>query len=124
MHSTCFQINIELIQAVTPKVSRPTGRVARRRPERISRATRPDYVMRTQRVRLAFAMSIYGVAVVDRHGNVRHWFTGSGGESDHCDGDHSYQCFHLGFFLVGWRPNETKMSYGFGERAANRSKAS
>jgi len=28
-------------------------------------------------------MSIYGVAFVDRHGNVGHWITGSGRDSDH-----------------------------------------
>ena len=56
-------------------------------------------------------MNIYGVALLDRHGNIGHWFTGSGCESDHCDRDHSYQCFHLGFFPVGWRPNRHKISH-------------
>jgi hypothetical protein len=76
-------------------VSRPTGRVARLRPRGVWRGTRPNYVTRTQRVRLAFAMSVYGVAVVHRHGNVGHWFTGSGRESDQCDRKHCYQCFHF-----------------------------
>jgi hypothetical protein len=59
---------------------------------------------------LAFAVSIYSVAVVDRQGNVGHWFTGFGRESDQCDRDHSRQCFHLIFFFVGWRPNEQHFS--------------
>ena len=63
--------------------------------------TRPSYVTRTQCVRLAFAMSVYGVAVVDRHGNVGHWFTGSGRESDQYDRNHSCQYFHLVFLLIG-----------------------
>jgi len=66
-------------------------------------------------------MSIYGVAVVDRHGNVGHWFTGSGRESDQCDRDHCCQCFHLVFFLVGWRPNEKKLSHRWRKRALLRS---
>jgi hypothetical protein len=37
-------------------------------------------------------MSIYGVAVVDRHGNVGHWFTASGRQSDQSEkaGNESY----------------------------------
>jgi hypothetical protein len=57
-------------------------------------------------------MSIYGVAVVDRHGNVGHWFTGSGRESDRRDRDHCCQCFHLVFFLVGWRANSKRERNG------------
>ncbi len=53
-------------------------------------------------------MSIYGVALVDRHGNVGHWFAGADHESGRCDRDHSCQCFHLAFFFVGWRPNESR----------------
>jgi hypothetical protein len=56
-------------------VSRPSGRVARVRPQGVSRGTGPNYVTRTQRVWLAFAMRVYGVAVVDRHRNVGHCFT-------------------------------------------------
>lgn len=46
-------------------------------------------------------MRIYGVAGVDRHRNVGHWFTGSGRESDQRDRDHSCQCFHLVCFVIG-----------------------
>ena len=111
-HSTCFQINIEPIQTVTVKVSRPSGRVARPRPQGVCRGTRSNYVTRTRRVRLTFAMSIYGIALVDGHGNVGHRFTGSGRESDRCDRDHSCQCFHFVFFLVGWRPNRKEINEG------------
>jgi len=51
-------------------------------------------------------MGIYGVAFVDRHGDVGHWITGSSRDSDQCDPDHRCQYFHLVLFLVRWRPNE------------------
>jgi hypothetical protein len=50
---------------------------------------------------LSFAVSIDGVAVVNRHGNVRHRFTGSGSANDQCDRKHCYYCFHLVFLLGG-----------------------
>jgi hypothetical protein len=57
-------------------------------------------------------MSIYGVALVDRHGNVGHWFAGSGRESDQYDRDHSRQCLHLVLFLVGWPANSKRERSG------------
>jgi hypothetical protein len=39
-------------------------------------------------------MSIYGVAIVNRHGNVGHRFAGSGCEGDRCHRKRGYECFH------------------------------
>jgi hypothetical protein len=89
-------------------VSRPSGGVDRVRLYGVSRGTCPDHVTRTQRVWLAFAMGVYGVAVIDRHGDVGHWFTGPGSERDQCDRNHYRQCLHLVFFLVGWRANSNR----------------
>ena len=47
-------------------------------------------------------MSIYSVAVVDGHGNVGHWFTGSDRENNQCDRDRCRECLHRVFFLVDW----------------------
>jgi len=99
MDSTCFKINIEPIQTVMTPLLRITGWTARQVSYGVARAARPNYITRTQRVRLAFAMSIYGVAVVDGHGNVRDRVAGSGRESDQCDRKHSCHGFHLDSFL-------------------------
>src|SRR5439155_10149828 len=83
-----------------------TRGIALQRTKGVSRGTRPNYIPRTHLVRLTFAMGIYGVAFVDRHGDVGHWITGSSRDSDQCDPDHRCQYFHLVLFLVRWRPNE------------------
>ena len=57
-------------------------------------------------------MSIYGVAVVDGHGNVGHCFTGSGRESDECDRDRCCHCLHLVFFLVDWHAHSKRERSG------------
>jgi hypothetical protein len=45
-------------------------------------------------------MNIYGVAVVDWHGNVGDWFTGCGRESDQWDHDHRCESFQVGFTVA------------------------
>jgi hypothetical protein len=54
-------------------------------------------------------MSIYRVALLDRHRNVGHWLTGAGRESDRRDRDHTGQCFHLVFFLLVGEPYEKEI---------------